>query len=268
MEKFTAAWFDVDGTLVTGDNAPSAEIKKALAKTRFGVNTQRSIGQTEKIINPQEITTLLPSIILSGGEIWNLGKELVKAFPIPAETRLGIAQVAEKNKADIAIARFYPMGNRNIHFYVANDELEEKFASLYKSTNSFGKMTRDINEFYSWLRDTETSMVTLRTLQKTAINFPEELKSAIEIDPSSKTDYVITAKGIRKATSLLWLCEYLGIDPSKVLTAGDNPAVDSEVFKHTFGISIAPEILPHAKMNVKTIEELATLLDKIFTTND
>jgi len=269
MEKFEAAWFDVDSTLVHGDEMPSEKVKSALAKVpRFGINTQRSIGMAEKAIDPNEIKTNLPSIILSGGEIWDLGNKMIKAFPLPVEVRNGIANIVTSNHNDIAIARFYPKGDRNIHFYVANDTLESKFVTLYKSTNSFGKMTRDINEFTKWLQETETSMVTIRTLEKTDINFSKELKDAIEIDPSSKTDYVITAKGVRKATSLLWLCEYLGIDPSKVLTAGDNPAVDSEVFQHTFGISVAPEQLPHAKMNVKTIDELAELLDNIFTNNE
>ncbi len=269
MEKFSAAFLDIDGTLISDGEAASPEIKSALVKIhRLGLNTQRSVGQAEKIFDRKEVNISLPSIILSGGEIWDLGKAMIKAFPLPQETRNGLSDIVMNHREDIALARFYPKGDRHIHFYVANDELEAKFAALYKSTNSFGKMTRNIDEFSKWLKETETCMVTIRTLKKTDIQFPKALRDNIETDPSSKTDYVITDKGVRKATSLLWLCEYLGIDPAKVLTAGDNPAVDSEVFKHTFGISVAPEILPYAKINVKTVQELASLLDNIFSNNE
>src|SRR3989344_3569076 len=105
MEKFEAAWFDVDSTLVNGDEMPSEKIKRALAKVpRFGINTQRSIGMAEKAIDPKIIKTILPSIILSGGEIWDLGNKMIKAFPLSQEVRTGIADLV-RSRDDIAIVR-------------------------------------------------------------------------------------------------------------------------------------------------------------------
>lgn len=266
MNRIEAAWFDIDKTLVEGDNRPSPKLLKALAKIpKWGVNTQRSISQAERVILPQEAT--LPSIVLSGAEIWQLGKEMVKAFPLPNIVRTGIAELTKDNHDQIALARFYPRGSRYVTLYVATDELEHKFRKLYQPTGSLGLLTRSIDTFVSRLSQTETCMVTLRTKEKTDIVFPSDLKRDLEIDSSSKTDFVITAKGVRKATSLLWLCDHLGLDPVNVLTAGDNRVVDSEVFQYTRGISVSEDLLPFAVTNVKTIEELADLLDQIFSNN-
>ncbi len=267
MEKPNHGWFDIDKTLITGDNRPEDHVLKAISKVpNRGVNTQRSLGQTEKVIASGEVN--LPCIIHAGGEVWNLGGEMIKSFPINIETRKLLAKLILENKDSIDLARFYPEGDRKVWIYVANDELEEKFSKLYLPTNSFGKLTRSIDEYLEWFVNTSTTNTTIRTKEKTILPISSELADAVEFDNSAKNDYFITAKGVKKVTTLLWLCEYLGLDPKDVLTAGDSLATDSEVFKHTIGISVGPELLPHAKMSAQSIDELVVLLDNIYNAND
>ncbi len=261
MKQKTYAWFDIDKTLVIGDDRPGEHVISAFKKIpQRGVNTQRSLGQAEKVILPDEVN--LPSIIHAGGEIWNPGGELLKAFPIEKEARNLLADFVLTNRESIALVRFYPTADRNVSIYVCSDEMETKFTNLYKSTKAFGRLTRDIEEFANWVRNTETTNMTVRTKEKIVLTLAEDLKSKLEIDDSARSDYFFTAKGANKATALLWLCNHLNIDPLDVLTAGDHPVLDSAVFKHTYGISVSDEILPHAKINVKSIDELATLLHK------
>lgn len=262
-KEFKVAYFDIDKTLMTGDDRPSDKILNALSLVpRKGVNTTRSINQTERVIKPDEVN--LPSIVLSGSEIWRPGGEMIVAFPIDADTLVLIAKYLKENAANIKLARFYPTGSRKLHLYVSTDELEQKFRDIYAVTGALGNLYRDIGPFADLLTKTETSDVIIRFNGDQVNELSRELKVKVEAETSVRGELTITAKGINKANAFLWVCNFLNINPASVLTAGDS-APDDEVFKHSYGIAVSENSLPHAKEQLTTIDELAERLTEIFS---
>lgn len=263
MENFNAAYLDIDKTLMTGDVRPSDRMVEALRRVpQKGVNTTRSISQTEKVIKPEEVN--LPSIVLSGSEVWQPGKEIIKAFPIDEAGRRQIADYLRQHVSEIKLARFYPTGSRILHLYVSSDELETKYREIYAMTGALGNLYRDIEPFLNLLLETVSSDVIVRFNSDQIVDVPETIKEQVEVENSVKGELTFTQKGVNKASTFLWVCQYLNLDPEQVLTAGDS-APDDQVFEHSYGISVSEKPLPHAKEHVPSIDAFAEYLEAKFS---
>jgi hydroxymethylpyrimidine pyrophosphatase-like HAD family hydrolase len=85
------------------------------------------------------------------------------------------------------------------------------------------------------------------------------LAERLSLERPSDESLAVTGWRVNKGTTLLWLCDSLNIDPAKVLTAGDTEA-DSEAFRHTRGIAVGTQVLPHSRHRVENPAALAMLL--------
>lgn len=263
-ERFKAAWFDIDKTLIEDGLGISDAMVDALKRLPArGINTARGVIQAERVVRPTLVN--LPSIVLAGGEVWEPGGNMIHSFPLSIEERQAVATIFNQSYAGIKVARFFPDGSRQGILYTANADIEARYKKIYVGTAVIGEFTRSIVHFTRLLERHRTSMVVIKPASSDAVELPEDLREHLAVRQNDPSEIGITKLGVNKGMTLLWLCNAIGIDLSGVLTAGDDAVTDTEVFKHTYGISVGETLLPYAKLHVRNPSELARLLREIFS---
>jgi HAD superfamily hydrolase (TIGR01484 family) len=256
-ENIEAAWFDIDGTLKQGTERPTHLMLNAFSRIRRrGINTARSIRSVEEVISPSEVT--IPSIVLTGGEVWEPGGELIKSFPLDAEEKSAIADLIVHDSS-IKAALFYPEGKRQKTIYASTPTIEMYY--YQRDWKPIDQMTQSNETFAGWLEGNQTSKIVLKFWDDEP-TFPDNMQDTLSIDRPSEDCITITRSGVNKGTTLLWICDYLNIDPRTVLTAGDTDA-DVEAFRHTQGIGVGDKLLPYSLYHVANPDELAHFLMEI-----
>jgi hydroxymethylpyrimidine pyrophosphatase-like HAD family hydrolase len=264
MSKFAGIYLDVDSTLKEEGKDPSAEMYAVLKQIPLrGLNTQRSIGQARKAVDPQILT--LPTITLGGGEIWQPVGESIQTFQLTRVQRVQLAGYFLDVAHEIKLARFYPAGDREVILYAPDPAVAEKFVTLYQSTDSFGQLVTSADEFVWQLEQTPTSMVVMRFNTKKPLVVPRYLARGLNLDLSVPGDLAATRGDVNKGTAVQWVCQSLGIDPKRMVTVGDNPYMDTPAFEVGYGISVGEMPLPHAREHIYGgPAELAQALAKLF----
>ncbi len=262
-ERKRYGYFDIDKTLKGSGSGLTPEMIDALLTfTHRGVNTQRSLKQAERVFDQPLLN--LPYIILAGGEVWSTDGQVMQTFPLNTQEKNGLADFVVANHNDILQARFYPAGKSTIVAFAGTEVEAQKCIKTYSETDALGIITCDPAEFARLLKQHDTAMITIRTHQL-GLELPSDLSSELNVDLTTPKDIAITRQHVDKGSSLVWVCDLLDIDPATVITAGDNPVTDVPAFKHTFGISVGKERLPHAKHHVASPEELALYLLQLAT---
>jgi hydroxymethylpyrimidine pyrophosphatase-like HAD family hydrolase len=263
MTELLRGYFDVDGTLLAkGEKKVSQPLIDAISNVPFrGLNTNRGLLIAEEAV-PFTLMNM-PNIFLSGGEIWKPNGEFMHAFPLATEERRAIADVIVSQGSKIKLGRFYREGQKQATLLATTPELQRKYIASYEPKHILGSLTASPVEFAKQLIETPASMVILRIDPDAVLDYPEDLKSSLRVDRDEK-DIVMTRRDVTKGSSLLWVCQELNIDIHTLFTAGDS-TVDTSMFRHSFGISVGPTLLPYAQVNVENPAALGNYLQELYS---
>lgn len=261
LEHIQAVWSDIDDTLLNHTSRPSEIVLRAMGHIPFkGLNTSRGISRAENAIRPTEVN--LPSITLTGAEIWHQGGEMIHSFPFEVQEKQALVEQVLLNEK-IVTAGFHISGTRSVAVFAPTDETLIEAERKYSSRGKIDLLTKSRSEFISIFMQASVCWLSSKWQPGTDLQFAEQLRQSFSID-AEKSYLKFRKKGVNKGSSLLWVCEYLGIDPQRVLTLGDSAETDVEAFKVTKGISVSETPLPYAIHSVRNPEELAIYLLNLF----
>jgi hydroxymethylpyrimidine pyrophosphatase-like HAD family hydrolase len=263
MNELTHAWFDIDDTLITRHQPISPQMWSALEgiKNR-GINTKRDWISATSVFDTTRAT--LPSIVNAGAEVRNSDGSLVKAFPIHPDKTLQIVDLLRNQRNEVSRAKFFSIETGEVFNFVSPIPENARFQKRAETEAGYTIFT-DLSSFLEQLIARGSSVVKVWMNSNRSLAFSPELSGSLHIeDEEPNRGVFIAEQGVNKASTLLWLCEYLKINPINVLTAGDSEITDMPVFKHTFGVSVGPEKLQHAQEHVRDVDELTLLLTRLF----
>lgn len=260
-ERITFGYFDIDGTLKQSKQPMQERMKEALETLPYrGVATQRSIVQAERAVPPLMMN--LPSIVLSGSEIWTPEGEVLKTFDINPEARSEIADLMMREREKIDMVRLYPSASRSAFVMTENPETARFFSSYYSDGGVDATIISSPEEMARLVDTTNTSMILFRLRSGGHIVVPPDLAQEVTPWYERATDLAIGGLGVSKGNGILWVCDEYGIDRLKMITAGDNPITDRSMFEHTFGVAVGSNEISGAQHRVSDPADLAEYLIK------
>ena len=225
MGKFRLAAFDMDGTLLNSDKRITQETKRAIrgatAAGRYIVlSTGRSVAECEDCA--EDLGPIRYSVCESGALVYDRSEQKIlhrKGFrkEISDEIlRIGsrfdvmphIISLGEAltERSDLDRIGYYRMGVYSAmlrRVCIALDGVSEKLIASDRGIEKINFYCAS-PEIRDELRDALDGI-------RDEITYAYAETSSIEISP----------KGMTKAAGLAWLCDYLQIDPSETIAAGD-----------------------------------------------
>ncbi len=259
----TSAYFDIDGSILEADTRPTSSLLATIARfEKRGLNTQRSIEGAEKAMLPYEVN--LPTICLLGTQVWDHGYAPIECFPVSSIGKPLLVDGLRRNLGVIANARFYPVNKRMIVIYAQNNDQAKKVERSYSTSLMDVTLTQSFEEFVHLISDTDWSLLSIKTASGENLSLNGDVLAKFKTYQNNG-GVIFTSNGVSKATTFLRVCSRLEIDPASVLTVGDDPNIDGEVFRHSIGVFVGDYDHPDARFRVDSPQGLNQLLDKIYS---
>ncbi len=208
---------DLDGTLLRNDKTISSENTEAIEYFKqeggiFTIVTGRMPHTAFDSCKNARINA--PFGCINGGGIYDYHKgEYVWAVETPVDV-IELIKVIDENFPDVGIQvnTFYKT------YFSKENIVMEHFRRITKAPNlvmSYKDVKEPIAKILFGIKSEEEMQEVIKTLAS------HPLAENFNFIRSEKSLYEILPKGIGKGTSILKLCEYLGIDKNKTIAIGD-----------------------------------------------
>lgn len=261
--KSIHAYFDIDRTLLNkGQKKIEARLRNAIKLIPFrGVNTMRNIVSAKKPFEPGDLN--LPFITLNGAQIWNQDNTLLHYEAIDEDSIKFICNLINEKHEFIIEIKAYLATTKTTLVYsrdlIRKEEIIEDFGdemNVVFFENATTLATYILSNPISYLGLNFTSPLT--------VDNNSGFHNLKIIESRSESKYSIYPKAASKKNALKWMSNYLGIELSKILTAGDDHEIDGPTFAESIGISVGETKHVDAQHH-SNVDNLAELLEKLYS---
>ncbi|MCR4890652.1 MAG: Cof-type HAD-IIB family hydrolase [Lachnospiraceae bacterium] len=239
MKEYRLIAVDMDGTLLTSDKRVAEETQEDIRRAiEAGKDVVLSTGRglSELVDYREVLSNVRYGITASGGLIYD-SWEKKSLFRAEFDRDL-IREIFEEVRPEAPMVHFFS-GHKSVvqsdqvhhmadyHMGIYQDMFlakTEQVEDIYSAVDNYPEIEK-INVYFRSKEDRSRHLERMNALPVTYAFSVESL--SVEISP----------KGISKGSGLLWLCDYLGIDPTQTIAVGDGDN-DRAVLKSA-GLSVA-----------------------------
>lgn len=246
---------DMDGTLLNSQKKISPKTEAAISElSRRGVvvavSTGRGVAELRDYQN--ELKFMHYGVTSSGGAVYDFfDKKPIKAHVIPVEIALEIIDAGIAERAMIHILGLTDSLMRGEDIINAADFQMSEYADMYD------RICTRCEDFKKYVRENPQEIIKLNLYHRTAESRQRNFERLKHLDLTfafaETTALESSPKGVSKASGLIELCEYLGLDIAETVAVGDAPN-DIEVLK-TAGIAA---VMGNAADEIKKLADFVT----------